>query len=130
MKKEWTKKNSNKKDKTGKHIQHDTLAESAANYFSKDHWGKKDEDRTNEISDRIIIEQKLPYNNEPITVEELDKIIRRFKRRKKPGPDALPMEIYKELNKELKTKLLYELNVWWKSREVNEEQLKATVVLI
>ena len=41
MKKEWTKKNFNKKDKKGKHIQHDTLAESAANYLNKEHWGKK-----------------------------------------------------------------------------------------
>ena len=82
------------------------------------------------LSNEIIILQRLEYNTQDITYEELDRIIKRFKRRKKPGPDGVPMELYKELNKTLKNKLLDELNVWWKSREIDEEQLKATVVLI
>ena len=53
-----------------------------------------------------IILQKLQYNTKDITLKELDQTIKRFKRRKKPGPDGVPMELYKELNKELKSVIL------------------------
>ena len=38
------------------------------------------------------------YNIEEITIEELKAIINRIKRRKAPGSDEIPMELFKEMN--------------------------------
>ena len=56
--------------------------------------------------------------------------LNKFKNRKAPGPDEVPMEIFKELT-EVKRDILREtLNEWWIHEKVPEEQLKARVVLI
>ena len=56
--------------------------------------------------------------------------IKKFKRRKAPGPDEIPMELYKEMDDECLKQLQELLNKWWKEEDIPEETLRARVVLI
>ena len=103
--------------------------------MSDNQWGKDDieqqtENEETELRTDKVIFKTLKSNTGKITFEELEEVIRKLKRRKKPGPDNIPMEIYKELNKIKLWELLEELNKWWKEEDRDEEQLKAKVVLI
>ena len=46
------------------------------------------------------------YNTEDFTMEELTAILNKFKKRKAPGPDKLPLELFKLLDEENKATLL------------------------
>ena len=76
MKKEWQTKNYNKKDKKGKHVTHSTLAENAAEYLKNEQWGQKEQDLVDSIANDDIILQALKFNTSPITLEELDRVIK------------------------------------------------------
>lgn len=57
-------------------------------------------------------------------------MIKRLKRRKAPGPDEVPMEVFKELD-ELNLKWVQEmLNQWWNEEDIPEEMLRAIIALI
>ena len=80
MKKEWQKQNYNKKEK-GKHVPHNSLAESAAKHLYEHQWGNVvTEQQTNGIKSDPIIWQELEFNNSEITMEELEEAIKKFKR--------------------------------------------------
>ena len=63
-------------------------------------------------------------------MRELKAVLKKFKRRKAKGPDGIPMEVYKELNSENKTKLLELLNSWWEKEDIPEETLIAKIIFI
>eukprot|EP00975_Prorocentrum_lima_P059883 12556696-Prorocentrum_lima.AAC.1 len=45
------------------------------------------------------------------TMEELEMVLHKFKRHKAPGPDKVPMELYKILPLKNKEQLLQQLNI-------------------
>ena len=47
-----------------------------------------------------------------------------------PGPDEVPLEIFKEMDKEAKEYILEILNEWWTRHNMPDEVLQARVVLI
>ena len=60
-----------------------------------------------------------------ITLPELREVIHKFKRRRSPGPGEVPMaKIFREMDKELLTLVLVELNTWWREayQRTNSEQ--------
>ncbi len=63
-------------------------------------------------------------------MEELIDTIHKFKRRKAPGPDEIPMEAYMEMLPETLEHLRTILNRWWSTDDFPEELAKARVVLI
>ena len=64
------------------------------------------------------------------TLPELKITLKKFKKKKAPGPDEIPMEIFLEMNDIQLEKVLDILNKWWENEEFPEEHLKARIVLI
>ena len=123
-----------RKTKEGTHIKKEERAKEAAKYLSKEQWGineeiKQQQQREGIRKDRII-EENENYNTQEITLQELKQIIKKFKRRKAPGPDEIPMEIFKEMDDENLANTLELLNQWWKEEKIPEETLNARVVMI
>ena len=63
-------------------------------------------------------------------MEELKRTIKKFKNGKAPGPDEVPMEVFKEFGDRNLEEVRKILNEWWNEELIPEEQLKARVVLI
>eukprot|EP00973_Karenia_brevis_P031054 4283832-Karenia_brevis.AAC.1 len=63
-------------------------------------------------------------------MEKLKEVIRKFKRHKSPGPDLIPMEIFKEMTDENLEEIRGLLNLWWAEEAIPEEVLQARVALI
>ena len=111
-------------------------AEMAAQYLMKEQWGKKETEQ--EESDRrekwqrrrIVRKDAEEYRTCEIETWEIKAIIKRIKRRKAPGPDEVPTEVFKEMGEEGIEELRGLLNDWWREEEIPEEQLRARVVLI
>ena len=120
----------------GRHITQQQRAQKAAEYLNTEQWGKKRkaEDmitqpkRTRKIQSTIGTENK--YDIGTITVEEIWNTIKKYKRRKSPGPDEIPMEIFQEMNNECLQEIANLLNIWWTEEDIPIETLKARVVLI
>ena len=102
-------------------------AETAAKFLAEKFWRKIAD---TEFRRGRIINEDLDYNIEEITLEELRKTINKFKRRKAPGPDEIPMEAFKEMDDENLEHLLKTLNEWWKHEEIPEEILEARIAMI
>ena len=65
-----------------------------------------------------------------ISLAELQQVINKLERRKSTGPDAIPMELFKEMGEENQRKVLEMLNTWWNTEAIPHENLMARVVLI
>ena len=78
----------------GKHVEYHRRAEATAEYLEKQHWGAGDNEHTDFDNDKIA-PQANSMQLDDITMQELRDIIKKFKRRKAPGPDNIPMEFYK-----------------------------------
>ena len=114
----------------GRHITYRNRAEGAARHLRERQWGETDEARQQVFCTDPIITEDLGYNVNIITLPELRRTVKKFKRRKAPGPDNVPMEVFKEMDDEALAEVLGVLNSWWTQENVPEEQMKARVVLI
>ena len=84
-----------RRDHTGRAVGYAERAETAARYLSKVQWTSAlPHKRTSrrKISPR---EAKTHFNTASITVHELNRVIKKLKRNKTPGPDEVPMEFFK-----------------------------------
>ena len=70
----------------------------------------------------------LSYNAELITLEELDTILKRFKRGKSPGPDQITTDALKDLRDCNRQALVDLLNTWWVQGELPQTLTRANVV--
>ena len=70
------------------------------------------------------------FNTENITIEELNAILHKLKKRKAAGPDDLPIEFYKWLDQENRTQVLNLLNHWWNTGDFPKHKLDAYVASI
>ena len=113
LKKGYTPTPYGRKDSRGKHIPLKQIAEEAAKYLAKHQWGKDAEQKWKEIPTTNIIEEPVHCETGPITREELDAVIAKLKRRKTPGPDAVCVELFKEMDDGNRDTLLNILNEWW-----------------
>ena len=53
---------------------------------------------------------------------EPEDVIKKLKRNKSPGPDEIPMEIFKEMNTEALEELRKILNIWWNEENMSDER--------
>ena len=124
--------------KEGHHIPQKDMAQKAAEYLAKEQWGKKrkrEEDTKQEKptkkADKIRAarDTEEKYNTEEIKMEEIWETIKKFKRRKAPGPDEIPMELFQEMDNTSMEGIRELLNKWWQEEDIPIETLKARVVL-
>ncbi len=124
----------------GMHITQRQRAQQAANYLSGEQWGKKKklENEDEETSRAPKITRKIhstknterQYKIDEITVEEIWSTLKKYKRRTSPGPDEIPMELFKEMDNDCLQEIADLLNQWWNEEDIPEETLRARVVLI
>ena len=122
----------------GSHIHHSNRAQEAANYLKKEQWGKQEQQSTStEEAQRVIpkggavrTESENQFDLKPITVKEIRTTIHKLKRRKAPGPDSIPMEIFKEFDEESLNEVREIMQEWWDNEDIPTDELKARVVLI
>ena len=79
------------------------------------------------ISLHKIVETELDYNVGPITRAELRSVITKMKRRKSPGPDEVPLELFKEMDDINLDRTLALLNEWWDGEDLPQEIAYARV---
>ena len=73
----------------------------------------------------------MAYRTGDIHIKELRKVLKKCKWRKAPGPDEVPMEIFKEMDTESMRGVLHILNQWWSEEAIEpEEAVYARVVLL
>ena len=87
-----------RRSREGKHVHYGSRAEATAEYLAKDHWGKKEDYIATVLPTTKIINETLAFKIDDITVEEIQHRIKKFKRRKSPGPDTVPMELFMEMD--------------------------------
>ena len=64
-------------------------------------------------------------------MKELRPTVKRIKRRKTPGPDEIPIEVFKEPGSAGLEYILNILNEWWEEKEeIPEEVCQARIALI
>ena len=78
-----------------------------------------------------IITEKLDFNLEKNSIEEIKVYLKKAKRREAPGPDEIPLEFYKEMDDEGLQEFVNLLNEWWEGKEeIPEEMLQARNFLL
>ena len=116
----------------GNKVELNNRASAAATFLATKIWGiGNDEVKENVIDERRnIIGNDLNINICEITMAELMEAIRKMKRGKTPGPDGVPLEVFKEMEGDQLQVVLDMLNVWWRDEQIPEEAVRARVVLI
>ena len=119
------------KNKEGKRVSKDNIAEEVAEHLANNTWNNTEaEGKEHLISNRKIVEIKEDYNIEQPTIEELKSIIKRMKRKKACGPDEIPMEMIKELDDTNLEQIHLMLGNWWNNEIMPAEETRARVVTI
>jgi hypothetical protein len=125
-----------RRGKQGAHIPLDRRAEESALFLANEVWARRDKEGVSaaevwpDTEYPRILEEGLGMEVGPITGGELAYAIWRLKRRKAPGPDGVPIELFKEMNEENRKEVLRILNEWWEGEEIPQEALRAKVVLL
>ena len=104
-------------------------AEAAATHLEKQIWGHTEPASVESIADTQL-NSTMEFKTGPIEMEELNDALKKFKRRKAPGPDEIPMEFFKELDATNRNELLNMLNEWWVNENMPPEVCRARVVMI
>ena len=107
----------------GSNVKRAQMAEEAAIHLAETQW-KEDAD-IDPPHGPTIIQTQLAYNTEEISLEELRETVRKFKRRKAPGPDEVPMEAFEEMDDAALREVLKFLNTMWNEEHVPESLLEA-----
>ena len=106
---------------------HDRLrATTFADYYEQKHWAIEPEERE-DISEEPILPTNMEVETGEITTKELDDAIRKLKNNKAPGPDDIPAELFKWLDKQSRKTILEILNECWRRetliRDMNDARL-------
>ena len=111
LKKGYTPQPYHRKTTEGKHIPLHERAEETAKYLAKEQWGKA-AGHTDDtpFRTRKIIKDPISVNIGEITMEEIQHRLKKLKRRKSPGPDNIPMELFLEMNEASMEKVRETLN--------------------
>jgi len=121
------------KDKANKRVPMRGRAQAAAEYLAEKIWGEVDTERSSSASvapPPKIVDAPLNMKQEDFELDELIKAIRRLKRRKSPGPDGTPIELFKELQGPALGDILDLINQWYANKAIPLEVAQARVVLI
>ena len=123
------------KDQRGRRVALDKRAEATAEYLSEVQWGKpKPRDYTpdeehylNWMHSGQMNTQPGNFNTDPITIEELNHVIKEVMRGKASGPDDISFDFVKVFNETLREEILIMLNDWWREESLPDELLQSRV---
>ena len=65
------------------------------------------------------------YKIEKITIHKIWETVKQVKRRKTPGPDKRPMNLFKEMDEKCFEAVAFLLNTWWNEEDLPTETLQA-----
>ena len=124
------------KDTQGKHVYKDTqILEMCANYYDKLYSSKNINIETiNDYLNNTNFTNKLSQNerndcDEPITLDEINKIVISLKENKSPGLDGLTAEFYKHFWNDLKH-IFLEMIIETKEKGIMPETMRRAVVTL
>ena len=115
------------KDSQGEIVNSLKQADTFAEYLANSHWKAPD---TTYTGNSTVIHPNNPVNMQPITHRELRSILKAVKNNKAPGPDDIPAEVFKWLDTDTQTHLLFLFNQILSTGKIPSEWKKATVVEI
>ena len=72
--------------------------------------------------------RKYKFNTGPIEMQELKKVLRKFKKGKGPGPDMIITDWVKDMRGDNLEALRNTLNEWWNNRKIPDDLALARVV--
>ena len=96
----------------GAHIALSDRAEEAANYLSTVQWGQEVGESPTLPTHRVITAE-VTTEEGIITIEELDRAIKKLKQRKCGGPDGTSIELFKAMDSDNRQEVLKIVNQWW-----------------
>ena len=107
-------------------------AETLAEYFEQVQCQTSDTEEYKQanIDTEPIFEDCPDTNTGHIAVEESNHAIHRVNNKKTPGPDGLPSELYKWLNKDNRKALLQHLKECWESESLEDSMNDAVIATI
>lgn len=119
------------KNAEGIHIQHKQGAQEAVTHLSEKQWGTNTGNEEQIIIETPIIDRNTEqYNIDYPTLIEIQRAIRKLRRRKAPGPDDIPTQLLNKLKEDNIREVRKLFKQWWEHENVDTEELKARVVLI
>jgi len=124
-----------RKDLRGRRVALDKRADATAEYLSQVQWGKPEHTEYTPDEQRYlqwvhsgqINTQPGNFNTDPITIEELNQVIKEVMRGKASGPDDISFDFVEILNETLREELLVMLNDWWREEELPNDLLQSRV---
>ena len=137
LKEDYKPKRYARRDRHGKYTNLDERGEATADYLAEEHWKKKPSSHRDvfDAIETVLDHLKTCANIEgapnikvgPIEIRELEQIIKNMTRGKAPGPDNITADWLKDLETDVREKLLEMLNTWWMSHKLPEDMDKARV---
>ena len=120
-----------RKTKQGEHISLCNIAEESAQHLAKEQWGVKDSQAWEAIPKTRLFVEELNIRDDKINLLEVKGVIKKFKKRKAPGPDGLSTELFKQLNNENMWIICDILNKWFMDGEDPHDSVwEARIALI
>ena len=127
-KKGYTPEHTKLKDEQGRHV-HDRLrAKTFADYYENKHWAI-DHDEREDICEEPVLPMNTAGTGET-EMMELDEAIKKLKNNKAPGPDEIPVELFKWLDGGSRKVILETLNERWGDEALIKDMNDARLAII
>ena len=114
--------------RSGNRVEYSLRKEAIADYLEQSHW--KPEHNVPLKNWPNISNQTIYFNENEITIEELNAVLKKSKNKKAPGPDNLPMDYLKMLDEENRKELLKTFNSWFNKRHIESELAEANIATL
>ena len=120
------------KNMKGQHVPLYQRAQCAAEFLRDQIWGEahnNPQELIDQIDDERLVADLIGMDLTDISLSEIEGACRKLKRNKAAGPDGIPVDVYKELDKDSLELLRGLINGWWHGEEISTEVTQAQVVL-
>ena len=118
------------KNEEGRIVNDREKADTFAEFYENRQWKCGREEPAEQGMNRTPIRELQNINVEPVTMEELREVIRKFKKNKAPGPDGTPIELFQWLDDEALKPFLTHINTCWEKGEITEGMDNANIAVL
>ena len=113
----------------GQRVKYGQCAEATAEYLAEKQWSNQNETES-KVNPPKVMQTRLRINKDYITLAELNRVIKKLKKHKAPGPDTKITELFKWLDTENRESLLFILNFCWSEELFPDDVMLANVASI